>query len=177
MGFITRFLGLRGLLTQALREDEQGRALELVREAHDMRPRTPWVLPSLFDLIGTLKWMRTDEVDIEPFVEPATAGMAHVQNSTIAKRADGTLPDDRFHDLLYADLLADPAAAIQGAYDRFGWEFTNELSESITGYLNEKPRGSKGAHSYDLKTFGLTENEVRTQFADYLERFAIPYES
>jgi HemY protein len=46
----TRFLGLRGLLTQALREGEQARALELVREAHGMRPRTPWVLQSLFDL-------------------------------------------------------------------------------------------------------------------------------
>jgi HemY protein len=46
----TRFLGLRGLLTQALREGEQGRALELVREAHGLRPRTPWVLQSLFDL-------------------------------------------------------------------------------------------------------------------------------
>ncbi len=46
----TRFLGLRGLLTQALREGQQARALELVREAHGMRPRTPWVLESLFDL-------------------------------------------------------------------------------------------------------------------------------
>ena len=46
----TRFLGLRGLLTQALREGQRGRALELVREAHGMRPRTPWVLQSLFDL-------------------------------------------------------------------------------------------------------------------------------
>ena len=46
----TRFLGLRGLLTQALREGAQARALELVREAHGLRPRTPWVLQSLFDL-------------------------------------------------------------------------------------------------------------------------------
>jgi len=46
----TRFLGLRGLLTQALREGEQARALELVREAHGLRPHTPWVLQSLFDL-------------------------------------------------------------------------------------------------------------------------------
>ena len=46
----TRFLGLRGLLTQALREGESARALELAREAHGMRPRTPWVLQSLFDL-------------------------------------------------------------------------------------------------------------------------------
>jgi len=46
----TRFLGLRGLLTQALREGDQQRALEYVRQAHTLRPRTPWVLTSLFDL-------------------------------------------------------------------------------------------------------------------------------
>ncbi len=46
----TEFLGLRGLLTQALREDDEAGALELVRRAHALRPRTPWVLESLFDL-------------------------------------------------------------------------------------------------------------------------------
>jgi HemY protein len=46
----TRFLGLRGLLTQALREDDEARALDLARRAHALRPRTPWVLHSLFDL-------------------------------------------------------------------------------------------------------------------------------
>ncbi len=46
----TRFLGLRGLLTQALREGDEPQALDYVRQAHAMRPRTPWVLTSLFDL-------------------------------------------------------------------------------------------------------------------------------
>jgi len=46
----TRFLGLRGLLNQALRAGDQAAALGYVRQAHAMRPRTPWVLTSLFDL-------------------------------------------------------------------------------------------------------------------------------
>ncbi len=46
----TKFLGLRGLLTQALREGDETRALDLARQAHALRPRTPWVLHSLFDL-------------------------------------------------------------------------------------------------------------------------------
>ncbi len=46
----TRFLGLRGLLTLALRDGDHAKALELVRQAHALRPRTPWVLESLFDL-------------------------------------------------------------------------------------------------------------------------------
>ncbi len=46
----TRFLGLRGLLTQALRDGDETAALEYARQAHALRPRTPWVLTSLFDL-------------------------------------------------------------------------------------------------------------------------------
>lgn len=46
----TRFLGLRGLLTVALREGDREAALTLARQAHALRPNTPWVLTSLFDL-------------------------------------------------------------------------------------------------------------------------------
>ncbi|WP_299400281.1 heme biosynthesis protein HemY [Pelagibius sp.] len=46
----TRFLGLRGLLMQALRKGDDQRALGYVREAHAMRPKTPWVVTNLFEL-------------------------------------------------------------------------------------------------------------------------------
>ncbi|MFQ6018606.1 MAG: heme biosynthesis protein HemY [Kiloniellaceae bacterium] len=46
----TRFLGLRGLLRQALRDGDDKAALGYVRRAHALRPRTPWVLTALFDL-------------------------------------------------------------------------------------------------------------------------------
>ncbi|MEO3427942.1 heme biosynthesis HemY N-terminal domain-containing protein [Pelagibius sp. CAU 1746] len=46
----TRFLGLRGLLMQALRAGDNERALGYVRQAHAMRPKTPWVVTNLFQL-------------------------------------------------------------------------------------------------------------------------------
>ncbi len=46
----TRFLGLRGLITQALHDGDEQAALDYVRSAHALRPRTPWVLETLFDL-------------------------------------------------------------------------------------------------------------------------------
>jgi HemY protein len=46
----TRFLGLRGLLMQALREGDHPRALGYVKQAHAMRPKTPWVVTNLFEL-------------------------------------------------------------------------------------------------------------------------------
>lgn len=46
----TRFLGLRGLLMQALREGDHPRALGYVRQAHALRPKTSWVVTNLFEL-------------------------------------------------------------------------------------------------------------------------------
>jgi HemY protein len=46
----TEFLGLRGLVMQALRGGEERAALALVERARALRPRTPWVLSSLYEL-------------------------------------------------------------------------------------------------------------------------------
>jgi HemY protein len=46
----TAFLGLRGLLVQAQRDDDTEAALHYARRAYEMRPKTAWVLPALFDL-------------------------------------------------------------------------------------------------------------------------------
>ena len=46
----TEFLGLRGLLNQALRADRRGTALALVERARRLRPKARWVGESLFAL-------------------------------------------------------------------------------------------------------------------------------
>lgn len=46
----TEFLGVRGLLMQALGRGDIEEALELTRRAAALRPRTPWVLRALLDL-------------------------------------------------------------------------------------------------------------------------------
>jgi HemY protein len=44
------FLGLRGLIGQALREGDQAKALAYAERAFQLRPQTPWVVHSLFDM-------------------------------------------------------------------------------------------------------------------------------
>src|SRR6185437_15826931 len=47
----TEFLGLRGLLTQALRSDDHATALRLVERARALRPKTPWVVANRLALL------------------------------------------------------------------------------------------------------------------------------
>lgn len=46
----SEFVGLRGLLAQAQRNGERDKALELARRAYALKPETPWLLASMFDL-------------------------------------------------------------------------------------------------------------------------------
>ena len=46
----TAFLGLRGLLMQAIRGGDEAAALELAERAYKERPETPWVVRTLLDL-------------------------------------------------------------------------------------------------------------------------------
>ena len=51
------FLGVRGLMMQAIRRDDTAEALRLANRAYALRPDTPWVLTRLFDLqAGAGNW-------------------------------------------------------------------------------------------------------------------------
>lgn len=59
----TEFLGLRGLLLQAGREEDSERALRLAHRAYKLKPDTPWVLNALFDLqIRKGQWREAQDV-------------------------------------------------------------------------------------------------------------------
>jgi len=52
------FLGLRGLLNQAIKRGDKVEALSLVRRAHRLQPKSTWVASSMFDLqTRTGQWL------------------------------------------------------------------------------------------------------------------------
>ena len=56
------FLGLRGLIGQALREGDQSKALAYAERAFQLRPQTPWVVHSLFDMQAQIgQWKAAQE--------------------------------------------------------------------------------------------------------------------
>jgi len=60
----TAFLGLRGLLMQALRAGDNPAALDLARRARRMRPDTPWVMRTLLELEERAGLWRDAEVTL-----------------------------------------------------------------------------------------------------------------
>jgi HemY protein len=73
----TEFLGLRGLLMQALHAGDQVTALKLVERAKELRPKTPWVLHRLYHLRAHAgQWIEAEAMLVEAMgrkaVEAAT---------------------------------------------------------------------------------------------------------
>ena len=72
------FVGLRGLLAQAMKTGDFGEALTLARRAYRRSPTTPWVLTTLFELLARdRKWEEAlplvDEMQAQNLLDGAQA--------------------------------------------------------------------------------------------------------
>jgi hypothetical protein len=120
--------------------------------------------------------MRCEAVDLAPAIRALPRGYASLFSALIEQRASGALPDERFVDLRYRDLVADPLAAVESLYARLGWRLGAATKAAMAEHLARRPRHARGAHAYTLESFGLDAAAERERFRPYCERFGVPAE-
>jgi HemY protein len=87
----TEFLGLRGLLTQALKTGDDAAALELAERARTLRPKTGWALTSLGELQARAgKWKEAEATLAQALKRKAITPAEH-------RRAQAALLLERSH--------------------------------------------------------------------------------
>jgi hypothetical protein len=133
-------------------------------------------IPSTISLMATLRWMRSDHVDVDRLARTMEVGVAMLFDAVSAMRADGALPDARFVDVHYAELVRDPVATLRGVYDRTGRAWPAGFEARIVEYLAAKPRAKHGAHRYSVDEFGLDVTELAERYGPYVERFGVEAE-
>jgi hypothetical protein len=129
-------------------------------------------LPSMVSTLVNGRLVRSDGID--PLATAATTRMG--QEMMLNALVEDTSSEGRVTEVQYVDLLADPVATINRAFDEIGVAMSPELPDLVTRYLAEKPQNRHGAHRYSLEEFGLDAGEVRTALAPYIERFGVPLE-
>jgi hypothetical protein len=85
-------------------------------------------------------------------------------------------PTDRFVDVAYADLVADPLAQVARIYRFAGLEFRDELRAAFEAARAANPPQRHGRHVYRLEDFGLTAEQVDRELAAYRACHKIPVE-
>ena len=132
---------------------------------------------SVTNLLGTLYWMRSDKpFDATAFERLMTPeAYAHSLNRVIGQIEDGTIPRSRIHDLLFADLMAQPQETIVRLYQQMGLQLSEQTRSSMLNYLAQKPQGKFGKHQYSVGERDQIASE-RKIFVRYQQFHHVPEE-
>jgi hypothetical protein len=133
-------------------------------------------VPSTISLMGTLKSMRSGDVDVDSLVPWVSLGYSMMLDDTMDARDRGELPDVQFVDVRYADLMADPVATIRAIYERLRLDWPGAMAEAITTHLAARPKGGRGTHEYGLDDMDLDRATERARFGRYQDRYDVPNE-
>lgn len=74
-------------------------------------------------------------------------------------------------DLIHGDFHRNPMAVLERIYDFIGMDMTQTARAGMAQRIAEKPELQHGVHRYDVADFGLTKEEIRERFGDYVQRF------
>lgn len=87
------------------------------------------------------------------------------------------LSQNRTHDVLFHEYMADESATLCKVYEVAGIELTEDALTKIDTYRAAHARGSEGRVIYDLQgDFFTTPEALRSRFADYIESFPVEIE-
>lgn len=125
-------------------------------------------VPSLASLVRTLRVLGSDAVDPLEIGAHWSRRWARALERAIAARASR---EERFLDVPYAELVADPMAQVARIYRHAGLELTEEARERMRRWAVENERDRRPLHAYTLEEFGYTEAGLRAAFSAYCERF------
>jgi sulfotransferase family protein len=84
--------------------------------------------------------------------------------------------EERFADVHFHELAADPVASVARVYARIGLPFTAAVEARIADQARANPRGRHGEHRYRLEDWGLDRAGVHDAFRSYTDRCAVKRE-
>jgi hypothetical protein len=82
--------------------------------------------------------------------------------------------EDRFFDVMFADVQADPVAAMQRLYADMGDDLTDDTRTRMAEWWTAEAATRRRGPRPDAGAYGLDPATLREQFAFYHERFDIP---
>jgi hypothetical protein len=132
-------------------------------------------MPSTVSTTAMIQWERTEEVPLDVLAPLIGVFFGGALNEVTARRQAGEF-DDRFGDVRFKDLMADPVEAIERAYRQIGLGMTAEHKAEILGYLSAKPRGKHGVHRYEAADWGFDPAALHAELATYMDAFEVSAE-
>jgi hypothetical protein len=125
-------------------------------------------VPSLASFVHTLHLLGREPVDALEIGAHWGRKLASATRRALRARAGR---DERFLDLDYEELVRDPMACVRRIYLFAGMPLTPEALRSMREWAVENARDRRPVHRYTLAQFGMSEEALARDFAEYRERF------
>jgi hypothetical protein len=84
----------------------------------------------------------------------------------VAERHPGQLLD-----IVHGDFHAQPMAVLERIYAFIGMEMPDATRMAMAQRIADKPEMQHGVHRYSIADYGMSAQEVRSAFGDYVARF------
>jgi hypothetical protein len=131
------------------------------------------VVPSYTSLVTTNVWPkgtmeRHDPKEVGAYISNhLRVGMERAIESR--KR----IGEDRFIDIHHHDLNRDPIGTLEQIYAFLGLDLRQDMRVSVTNWITANRTGAHGEHRYTPEQFGLTADQIRSDYDFYIKRFDV----
>lgn len=131
------------------------------------------VLASVASLTAVLRGGFSDRVDKAEIGRDVLQHWIKGIEAAIRVRGSSRVSRERFLDVHYEDLVADPVAAVRRVYAHFGLSFTEEAARRIRRHLADNAQDRHGRHEYSPEEFALDPDEIAAPFKRYRDHFGV----
>lgn len=125
-------------------------------------------IPSLASFIHTLWLLYSDKADAEAVGEQWNRRMARALRHAMAVRE--RMPPERFLDVHFEDTVAEPQAVVERIYQFAGLQLTPQTRSAMAQWLQANGREKRAVHHYSPGEFGLSEEILQRDYAEYRTR-------
>jgi hypothetical protein len=132
------------------------------------------VVPSYTSLVSTVFPPASDERDLHSLGREVSVHLREGMQHAIAERA--RIGEDRFLDVYHRDLVCDPRGTIRRVYEWLGLELLPYVEQSIFRWQDDHAVGAEGGHRYTAEEFGLTADQIRSDYDFYIRHFDVALE-
>ena len=115
----------------------------------------------------------TRELDLAEIGKDVTHQWHKGLTDSLAWRQAHPESEDRFLDIDYRELVADPLASAEKILAFAEVSFDDQARQKLSAYIANNPKGKHGTHRYSLDQFGLDERELTELFSEYNSHFSL----
>jgi hypothetical protein len=126
------------------------------------------VLASVCDVYADIGGTFSDEVDRD-YVGRVNIEQWSLGISRVLRLREGPA-DERFYDIDFRAMQADPIGQVRGLYEWLGQPVSGEFERRMRQWWETNAANREPATHSSLSDYGLDADEVRSSFADYVAR-------